>query len=188
MGCDRVGEVIRIVRILEKQWAERRLEIENAESKLKRDSYITNELMTLLAPLYCHSDSIFYRDESLIVWIEECMEQIMDGQLASGCISLVNCNIDSPPDTAFLIKNMVLVYRVLYQSGFPEVKNLTKDIYLFLDRARDCIITGGVHTPNHRWVMCGAMANMYEILGDDNLKRRAFEYLSEGFDMTDYGE
>jgi|GEM_PF-2646203 len=44
------------------------------------------------------------------------------------------------------------------------------------------------HTPNHRWVMCGALAKMYEIFGDDAFRKRAFQYLDEGFDITDYGE
>ncbi|TLS53894.1 hypothetical protein FE782_00620 [Paenibacillus antri] len=120
--------------------------------------------------------------------IEEAMAQFLKSQLASGCISLVNCNIDSPPDTAFTSHLAALLYQIAERSGLDELAEARASLLLFLERAKPCLLNGGIHTPNHRWVMAGALAKLYEIFGDEAFRDRAFQFLDEGLDITDYGE
>lgn len=144
--------------------------------------------LTITLPLYCLSSSRYYLDSSLDGLMKESVDAFLATQLDSGCISLVNCNIDSPPDTAFTTHLVSIVYQVAERSGLEQIREVQDGLYTFMERARPCLLNGGIHTPNHRWVMAGALSKMYEIFGDEAYKERAFQFLDEGFDMTEYGE
>ncbi|TVY07766.1 hypothetical protein [Paenibacillus cremeus] len=154
------------------------------------DITVTNvtELLATAVPLYCHSQSRYYRDSDMLQRIIAATKQLHRRQLASGCISLMNCNIDSPPDTAFAVHLIGIAYQVLVKSGFSEAKEAEQLLRQFLENTKPCLLTGGIHTPNHRWVMCRALALLYEIFPEDALRDRAYQYLNEGFDLTEYGE
>lgn len=145
-------------------------------------------VLTMTVPLYCQPASKYYLDAGLDETMRESLDQFLATQLKSGCISLVNCNIDSPPDTAFMVHLVSLVYQVAQGSGLEQIREIQNGLYTFMEKSRPCLLNGGIHTPNHRWVMAGALAKMYEIFGDEAYKDRAFQFLDEGFDMTEYGE
>ncbi|MBW7462267.1 hypothetical protein K0U00_50270, partial [Paenibacillus sepulcri] len=50
------------------------------------------------------------------------------------------------------------------------------------------LLTGGCHTPNHRWVITAALGFMYKLTGQPELKERAEQWLAEGIDCTEDGE
>lgn len=183
-----MNETLRIVRLLETRWEELLRKINGTEDELEKQALINRGLLNNLTPLYCHADSRYYRSEELLPWMEKGVDCLLRDQLPSGCISLTNCNIDSPPDAAFLVHGISIVYHVLRKSELPELSGIIEKVELFLERVKPCLLTGGIHTPNHRWVMCGALANMYEIYKEEAFKERAFQYLQEGLDITDYGE
>ncbi|RXZ76699.1 hypothetical protein EBB07_34345 [Paenibacillaceae bacterium] len=144
--------------------------------------------LALLLPLYCHPQSIYYENEELPELLMQMVDKYLATQLPSGCISLVNCNIDSPPDTAFAVPFVAMLSDLAAQSGLPGTAEVARGLETFLERAKPCVLTGGIHTPNHRWVMAGALAKMYERYKDEAFKERAFQFLNEGLDITDYGE
>ncbi|MBM7566154.1 hypothetical protein [Paenibacillus sacheonensis] len=145
--------------------------------------------LALGVPLYCHPESRFYGSgDSLPEWLSEAAANLLASQLPSGNISLANCNIDSPPDTAFAVHLATQIYRVSAESGLSGIAAVQAEVRRFLERALPALLTGGIHTPNHRWVMAGALADLYELFEDERLKERAFQFLDEGFDMTEYGE
>jgi hypothetical protein len=139
-------------------------------------------------PLVCHPDSHYFRNQTVIRMLEEAVLEFLGTQHASGCVSLVNCNIDSPPDTAFTTHIVTQLYEIAVRSGLDEVSKVRDGLRTFLERAKPCLLTGGIHTPNHRWVMAGALANMYAIFKEESFRERAMQFLDEGFDMTPYGE
>lgn len=183
-----MSEALRILRLVEGHWEDLLSRIETEEDELERGALITRGLVHLLSPLYCHSESRYYKDPSLLPWMKLGVECLLNDQLESGCISLANCNIDSPPDTGFQVHGTAIAYHVLEKFGSPELQEVIDGVRLFLERAKPCLLTGGIHTPNHRWVLCGALANMYEIFGDEAFRNRAMQFLAEGLDITDYGE
>jgi hypothetical protein len=144
--------------------------------------------LAMTVPLFCQPSSRYYLDAELQRLMKQAVGEFLLTQLESGCISLVNCNIDSPPDTAFTTHLVSIVYQVAERSGLGQIREVQDSLYSFMVKARPCLLYGGIHTPNHRWVMAGALAKMYEIFGDEAYKDRAFQFLDEGFDMTEYGE
>lgn len=146
------------------------------------------DLFGVAVPLYVNKHSRYYLDPDLRMNLEAQVAFMLRHQWDSGCISLMNCNINSPPDTAFTVRIVALCYRLLERCGDPACAPLTGELRRFLERAVPCLMSGGVHTPNHRWVMAGALALLYEIFGEAKLKERAYAYLDEGYDLTEQGE
>lgn len=145
-------------------------------------------VVELMLPLLCHPSSKYYRNPELIAPMEGEVNHTLSAQHPSGCVSLVNCNIDSPPDTGFHVPVAALLYKVGRRYPVPEAEGVLQGLLTFMERAKPCLLTGGIHTPNHRWVMSGALANLYELFGDEAFKERAFQFLDEQFDITEYGE
>ncbi|MBD2846520.1 hypothetical protein IDH44_15070 [Paenibacillus sp. IB182496] len=144
--------------------------------------------LDLLLPLYLDPESAYSGSPELLPDLEEAAQGLLDTQLASGCVSLMDCNIDSPPDTAFAVHRVALQYEAISRLGDDRLRTTGEALRQFMSRAAPCLLEGGVHTPNHRWVMCGALARMEAVFGGQAFRERAFAYLSEGFDLTAYGE
>ena len=73
-------------------------------------------------------------------------------QHTDGTIDLPTTNFHSPPDTAFVVIDLVPLYRLLQRDGSSEARGWLPRLESFLRRAAGAIATGGIHTPNHRWV------------------------------------
>ncbi|RED76884.1 MULTISPECIES: hypothetical protein [Cohnella] len=188
MSSSAVGTIREIVRLQDErlsQFRSMRLEAEAAGETPEPLGLVSASLML---PLFANPESSYYRDASLLRELEEALALFLQTQLPSGCISLVNCNIDSPPDTAFSVHLAALLYQIVDRSGMDELSGARVSLLLFLERAKPCLLNGGIHTPNHRWVMAGAFAKIYEIFGGEAFRERAFQFLDEGLDITDYGE
>lgn len=78
----------------------------------------------------------------------------------SGRIDLRNCNQDSGPDTAFLLQILLLCFELRRRLAphDHELAAATTETEAFAQDAARALADGGVHTPNHRWVMVSAMA------------------------------
>ena len=181
-------ELLRLVRLLEQQWDNHLDKINRAQNELEREALVSKGMLSMTTALYCCPSSRYYRDDQMLAWVLTACDCLLADQLESGCISLANCNIDSPPDTAFQVHGTTLAYAVMKDSGIEQLVEAKGKLELFFQRVKPCLLTGGIHTPNHRWVMCGALANLYELFPDEALKERAFQFFSEELDITPYGE
>ncbi|MGN8644855.1 hypothetical protein ACTNEO_02055 [Gracilibacillus sp. HCP3S3_G5_1] len=134
---------------------------------------------------YVNPKSSYYHDKQLKTRINHAVEYMLTKQHDDGTISPGYTNYHSPPDTGFVVIGFSQIYHLLEEDGS---KMLSSKVYLFLKRSMPAMLTGGCHTPNHRWVLTSALANLYTIFNDNRLVRRAEEWLKEGLDITDDGE
>ncbi|MGY5765111.1 hypothetical protein ACXET9_07920 [Brachybacterium sp. DNPG3] len=111
-------------------------------------------------------------------------------------------NVDSPPDTAFTINDLAWARVAL---GRPATGGtapvgpalvgpaLVGPLDAILRAVTPALVTGGVHTPNHRWEIASALTRLWEAQGvqglaaDDPVRRavreRALQWLAEGVDL-----
>lgn len=182
-----------LIRSLEQRWERMKHEIVDAPASRWHglpDPAVgrPQELIYMAVCLYGHAESRWRASPDMLHTLEAAADGLLRCQYPSGCISLDNCNIDSPPDTAFAVHLIALAYKWMLQSGDDRLTYAGMRLKLFLRRAAEGLLTGGFHTPNHRWVLCGALALLDELFGDKRLKARALCWLEEGFDLTGDGE
>jgi hypothetical protein len=118
---------------------------------------------------YHHPDSKFYRSEWLRKRIRLAAEHLTRVQTPDGNFDLLITNFNSPPDTAFIMRNVAT-------AAFLAKKNGDRELFGWMEpsmqRGADGLLKGGVHTPNHRWVACAALAQLQDVLGRPELIRR----------------
>lgn len=146
------------------------------------------KILTESLPVYCDKRSLYHKDKDTFKRMDMNADFLLKYQHKSGLISLMDCNIESPPDTAFMVNDLAMCHYFIKQSNCPELQLIDKKILTFLERTQNGLIYGGFHTPNHRWVICCALGFLYEIFGDEALKNRAMQFLSEGIDINRDGE
>ncbi|MFF7872520.1 hypothetical protein ACFZCT_39700 [Streptomyces qaidamensis] len=95
-------------------------------------------------------------------------------------------NVQSPPDSGFTV-NDVCDAHVLAAGAGPELRDVTATLAEIAAAASGSLLAGGVHTPNHRWELCAALARLHRSFPDDRLLDRVEEWLAEGVDIDAEG-
>lgn len=98
-------------------------------------------------------------------------------------------NLVSPPDSAFTVNDICLVVEILQRPGpagerWNEVRERLRTIAA---ATVEGLVTGGVHTPNHRWELAAALAGLDHVVGDPRLRPRIEQWLAEGIDVDEDG-
>ncbi|MFC9712250.1 hypothetical protein ACFTRD_29430 [Paenibacillus sp. NPDC056933] len=133
-------------------------------------------------------DSIYYRDEELLNRLLLASEYVLHNQHTDGSISPGWTNYHSPPDTAFVVVGYAQLYQLLQQQDWEPMQPVLNNIRLFLERTIPVMLTGGCHTPNHRWVLCAALGFLHQLFDLEEAVQRAEQWLAEGMDITPDGE
>ncbi len=109
-------------------------------------------------------------------------------QRPSGCFDLVSTNFDSPPDTAFALGPLCTLLSVARECRSDAADRIASEIEPIVSRAARGVIGGGFHTPNHRWVIAGALARTRGLLPDLPCMEYIDALLAEGIDQNADGE
>ncbi len=138
-----------------------------------------------LAAAYCQPQSRYYHDSRLVKSLEQIavhFNNILtpDGTMTAG-------NIESPPDTAFVMEPLCSGVHILNQSKQKELDKAKADIKIPIQRVGAALAVGGVHTPNHRWEVCSALAWINRLYPDKKYTNRIDEWLSEGIFIDEDG-
>ncbi|WP_426446737.1 hypothetical protein ACP26L_23075 [Paenibacillus sp. S-38] len=159
------------------------------ESGIARPTHVgTPRHMAVWACALVHPDSRYYHDNGLLEAFGLACDFILNRQHPDGTVSLGSTNFNSPPDTAFVVGGLAQVYRLLEEHEWAPLAEAREKLRLFLERTIPAMVTGGCHTPNHRWVLTAALSMLHELFGQPELAARAEEWLAEGMDITADGE
>jgi hypothetical protein len=102
-----------------------------------------------------------------------------------GNVDLLFTNLNSPPDTAFSMYAMCPAVHLARKANKPEIERAVAPL---MKRMADAIARGGVHTPNHRWVMCAALAQSHALFPTPAWLKRVDDWLMEGIDIDADGQ
>ena len=150
--------------------------------------HTTNGFLMALGSAYSCSYSGYYQAKKLLKPMKSASECMLRVQHEDGTIDLHSTNFHSTPDTAFLVNFISPLYIVFKRMDRPELKDIIVNIGTFISNAGKCLSVGGIHTPNHRWVVSSALARVNAFFPDQKYVDRMEEWLSEGVDMDPDGQ
>ena len=155
-------------------------------------------LLVALVRLYVEPASAFHGSEDVLERIERAIAFQLASAEPDGLIDLVSTNWQSPPDTAFTIQLLAPLVQVI--DGARELRGPASDAHLagadrirdgllrYLERTAPALVDAGFHTPNHRWVVCSALALAARHLPDLQATAYIERILAEGVDINEDGE
>ncbi|WP_128545343.1 hypothetical protein [Larkinella soli] len=133
-------------------------------------------------------ESTFYRSKELLQEAGLATRYLLKIQHSDGTVDLLSTNFHSTPDTGFIVKRLAPAYRLLSRTGTPEAEKVMADLKTFLLKAGEALSVGGIHTPNHRWVVSAALARLQELWPNPRYVARIDEWLAEKIDIDADGQ
>lgn len=141
-------------------------------------------LLAYLAAFH-HPLSRFHQTAHLRDRIKLSADALAAAQTPDGNFDLLITNFNSPPDTGFIVHSAASAAWLARNAGDREAFGWLEPM---LRRAGDGMRKGGVHTPNHRWVVCAALAQLHELFPNGAFVRRIDQWLAESIDLDPDGQ
>ena len=157
------------------------------EAEMPNPQTTSGFLMTA-SMLFASPESGHYRSAGLLVAIEAAARSLLKMQHTDGTIDYADTNFHSTPDTAFVLENVVPAYTYLTQSGGQGVETALGLVKTFLTNAGEALIVGGIHTPNHRWVVSAALTRLNALFPNHRYINRIDQWLAEHIDIDPDGQ
>ncbi len=152
------------------------------------NAHSTSGFLMILGTSYASPFSRYYLSTSLEDAMVRALSCLLNVQYSDGTIDLHTTNFHSTPDTAFIVNDLSPVFVILNRLGRPGLENLLHKMSSFFYNTGECFLVGGIHTPNHRWVVCSALARLNSFFPSQKYIDRIDEWLSEGIDMDPDGQ
>lgn len=148
----------------------------------------TARLISVLACAVSAPGSKYFGAPALAKPLRQAAAGLKALQHEDGTIDLHVTNFRSPPDTAFIVESVAPSTALLCARPEPEFAAAAEELGRFLRRAGDALLTGGIHTPNHRWVVCAALAWIHALYPDPRYVARIDAWLAETIDIDPDGQ
>ena len=139
-----------------------------------------------LVTAYVNPRGARFHDAALLAPAQTLLDALAERQNPSGLYDVGN--LDSPPDTSFVIADLGLSYVLLAGDDQDATGELRTAYATVMRRSARSLAEGGVHTPNHRWEICKALAYLHHLWPSRYLLARIRDWLGEGIDVDDEGE
>ncbi len=143
------------------------------------------QILKMFSAAYLNSQSRFHQENELFNRMALAADFLERMQSPQGNIDLLTTNFNSPPDTAFVIHKVATAANLARIFDDNELLTLMEP---FIRKAGQGIANGGIHTPNHRWVVCEALAQINELFPDPLYIQRINQWLAEGIDIDQDGQ
>ncbi len=148
----------------------------------------TNGFVAALAAAACAPGSKYFGSVALVEPMLAGLRYMLKAQHADGTVDYYATNFHSPPDLAFILEGSCPALMLLRASSTREFAPVAAELTTFVKRAGDALVVGGVHTPNHRWVVCAALAWVNALFPDARYVARIDQWLAEGIDLDPDGQ
>lgn len=147
-------------------------------------------LLKMGAAAYTHPQSRFFQAAPLGALIERLIAALQSRQNRDGSFDaeFAAGNPQSPPDGAFVVRHLALAQALLRAGNQTAMRAARERLDAVLERSALSLRTGGVHTPNHRWVICSALSFLQVLQPADANVARIDEWLGEGIDQDPDGQ
>lgn len=142
-------------------------------------------ILETFASAFLCPQSKFHKNKLMIARAGLAAAYLTREQLPDGNAFLPITNFNSPPDTAFIVNGVATTAWNARQYGSQEVFKMVEP---FLQKAAGALVRGGVHTPNHRWVVCSALAQLHALFPSPEIVKRIDQWLAEGIDIDSDGQ
>ena len=109
-------------------------------------------------------------------------------QHTDGTIDLLSTNFHSTPDTAFVLENIIPAYHFIKERNPKNTEKLLSLLKQFILNAAEALSIGGIHTPNHRWVVCASLTRINELFPNEKYIKRINQWLAEHIDLDPDGQ
>jgi hypothetical protein len=140
----------------------------------------------IVSAAYCAPESVHYKSGELLAVLAQAADRLLGLQHPDGTIDQGNYN--SPPDTGFVVQGVCTSLTVLRLMHSAELGRVNGQLETFVRAAGDALSVGGIHTPNHRWVVSSALAQVNALFPSPKYVERIDDWLSEGIDCDVDGQ
>ena len=153
--------------------------------------HVPNATAGFVSALACSADastSRYHGKPDLDEPLRLAAHYLLAAQHDDGTVDYYATNFRSPPDMAFILEVLCPAYVLLRRSERAAVRAVGDEIGRFIVRGADGLVTGGVHTPNHRWVVCAALASAHALFPQPRYVARIDQWLAETVDLDPDGQ
>lgn len=126
---------------------------------------------------YIEPSSVYHSKDELVLVLNRILTFLVKNQNPDGTLDLGN--LASPPDTAFIFEPICAAAFILKGNTSPVFKGTQALLKTFITQAAEGLRVGGVHTPNHRWVISAALARAHAVYPNQGYVDRIEQWLSE---------
>jgi len=148
----------------------------------------TGHFISMAAAAFSANESLYYRSADLLKNIAVAIQYLRHVQHPDGTIDLLSTNFHSPPDTAFSVELLAPAYHLIKSSNADGASPVLSALQTYLQKAGESLIVGGIHTPNHRWVVSAALSQLNALWPDERYVKRAEQWLTEHIDLDADGQ
>jgi hypothetical protein len=148
----------------------------------------TSGFISALACAVCASGSKYFNSSDLAEPLRLAIGYMLKAQHADGTVDYYATNFHSNPDMAFILEVVCPPCQLLRASTRPIYTEIARELGQFITCGADGLVTGGIHTPNHRWVVCAALAWANHLFPNPRYVARVDQWLAETIDLDPDGQ